>query len=158
MDKLLVSACLCGIRCRYDGSDSAVEGIVKLYRDGKAIPFCPEEAGGLPTPRPACEIVCGRVLDENGVDKTEAFQKGGRMMLDLAKKHGIKKAVLKESSPSCGVNFIYDGSFSGKKIKSRGIAAALLEENGVETVSEKDFDREEANRSNPAGGSSREED
>jgi uncharacterized protein YbbK (DUF523 family) len=139
MDKLIASACLCGKRCRYDGSDSAVEEIVKLYEAGRVIPFCPEEEGGLPTPRPPCEIVSGRVRDINGVDRTEAFEKGAHMMLKLAEDHGIKKAVLKENSPSCGVNFIYDGSFSGKKIDGRGIAAALLEESGIEIMSEDDF-------------------
>ncbi|MGI5898353.1 MAG: DUF523 domain-containing protein [Christensenellales bacterium] len=146
MDKLIVSACLCGVKCRYDGSDNAVPGLVRLWKEGRAIAFCPEEGGGLPTPRPPCEIIGGNVIDKNGEDKTSAFEKGGRMMLKLAEEHGAKKAVLKESSPSCGVNFIYDGSFSGKKIEGRGIAAALLHENGIEIISEKEFMEEKLNR------------
>lgn len=139
----LVSACLAGIRCRYDGKSSQVEEIVRLVESGEAITFCPEVLGGLPTPRMRCEIreTGGnrRVISEDDTDCTKEFIKGGELSLELAESHGIKKAVLKSKSPSCGYGEIYDGTFSGVKIKGNGITADLFIKSGIEVFTESDF-------------------
>ena len=140
----LISACLAGVNCRYDSKNSKNELIMKLVKEGKAILVCPEELGGLPTPRPSCEIV----LDETGIkmvktksneDKTKDFLKGAEEALKLAKKHNIKTAILKAKSPSCGVSKIYDGTFSGKLIEGNGLTADLLIKNGIEVITEVDL-------------------
>ena len=116
----LVSACLAGIRCRYDGKSSPVEKIMQLVQSGEAIPFCPEVLGGLPTPRHRCEIRetddYRKVISEDGTDCTKEFIKGAELSLELAELHGIRRALLKSKSPSCGCGEIYDGTFSGAKI------------------------------------------
>ncbi|MDC7223334.1 MAG: DUF523 domain-containing protein [Spirochaetales bacterium] len=142
MSKLiLVSACLAGISCRYDGGETLDEEIVRLVREGKAVPLCPEVLGGLPTPRVPCEITGekdGRfvVVDREGVDRSEAFEKGARIALDFCRSAGIERAVLKSGSPSCGCRSVYDGTFSGRKIPGRGVTADLLMRHGIDVVSE----------------------
>ena len=133
-----VSACLCGFNCRYDGNTKPVPKIKQLYDDGKAILVCPEVMGGLEIPRAASEIMGDKVIDKNGRDNTEAFNTGAQKTLELCKKHGVKKAILKQNSPSCGSRHIYDGTFSGTLIEGMGIAAKLLIENGIEVIGEKD--------------------
>ncbi len=129
---LLVSACLAGFRCRYDGKINADEWIVELVLTGKAIPVCPEQMGGLPCPRNACErTASGRVVDREGNDRTEAFEKGARETLRIAKLYGCTHAVLKARSPSCGKGLIHDGSFSGALVQGSGVTAELLEQNGI---------------------------
>jgi uncharacterized protein YbbK (DUF523 family) len=140
----LISACLAGINCRYDGKNSENELIMKLVKEEKAILVCPEELGGLPTPRPSCEIVADRdgikkVKTKSSEDKTKEFLKGAEEALKLAKEHNIKTAILKAKSPSCGVNKIYDGSFSGKLIEGNGLTADLLIKNGIEVITEVDL-------------------
>lgn len=139
---ILVSACLAGIPCRYDGSTLPDPEIQGLVARGIAIPICPEAAGGLPTPRPPAEISGGdgqdvlegraRVVRQDGTDVTEAFLKGALSALSLAQKLGVKKAILKAHSPSCGVNFIYDGSFTGTLKEGMGVTAAILRREGIE--------------------------
>ena len=110
---LVVSACLCGIAVRYDGSCRTVEQLRTLWRRGEALAVCPECMGGLPVPRqPAERIGDGRVSSCTGADCTAAFENGARQVLALCRQYGIKAAVLKEGSPSCGTREIYDGSFS----------------------------------------------
>ena len=135
--RFLVSACLCGFACRYDGNSNALPALVKLYADGLALPVCPEEAGGLPTPRVPCERRGERIISREGVDMTEAFAAGAAHALALAQKHGLHTAILKESSPSCGTTAIYDGSFSGIKIPGMGLTANLLQNNGLRVYNEK---------------------
>ncbi|MGL4772149.1 MAG: DUF523 domain-containing protein [Clostridium sp.] len=144
----LISACLCGINCRYNGYSSEKEELIELVRSGQGILVCPEQLGGMATPRVPCEIVGdykellkgkGQIINSMGENKTKEFIKGAEEVLNLAKRLGVKKAILKESSPSCGCNFIYDGSFSGKKIKGMGITAYLLKENGVKVVSDESY-------------------
>ena len=112
----LVSACLCGVNCKYNGGNNENEVITNLLREGKAILVCPEQLGGLPTPRLPSEIVQSngetRVISSSGEDVTQEFLKGARETLEIAKKMGIKKAILKARSPSCGCAEIYDGTIT----------------------------------------------
>jgi uncharacterized protein YbbK (DUF523 family) len=149
MDGYLVSACLLGICTRYDGGYCPVPRLIELAARGLAVPICPEMAGGLPVPRPPAEIVGGdgqavldgqaRVLTIEGEDVTEAFLSGARQALETAKRLGIRQAVLKDESPSCGCRRIYDGTFSGHKVSGQGVTAALLQRNGITVLSEEDL-------------------
>lgn len=140
----IVSSCLAGINCRYNGKSYENEYIVNLVNKGKAIPLCPEVLGGLSTPRPPSEIIIDengkkKVVTNEGIDITKEFLLGGEKFLKVAKALGINKAILKSKSPSCGHNCIYDGSFSGNLIKGNGITCDLLLENGIKVYSENDF-------------------
>lgn len=137
--KILVSACLAGIPCRYDGKSTPVPKIVRLVEEGLAVPFCPECAGGLETPRTPAEISGGRVLTRDGRDVTEAFEAGAVLAAAAAKEHGIVTAVLKSKSPSCGSGEIYDGSFTGRLVPGEGVTARALREAGINVITEKDF-------------------
>lgn len=142
----LISACLCGVNCKYNGLNNYNEICDKLLASGKAILVCPEQLGGLPTPRIPSEIIGessnilnynnGSVIDKNGNDVTPQFIKGAKETLQIAKKLNIKKAILKDGSPSCGVNYIYDGNFNGTKIKGMGLTAQLLKESSIDIISE----------------------
>ena len=132
-----VSACLCGFPCRYDGKSKPDERIKALYEEGRALPVCPEKLGGLTTPRTPCEIINGRVISSDGEDRTNEYLLGSQKVLELCKKHGIKKAILKQNSPSCGSTHIYDGTISGTLIEGEGCLAALLRKNGIEVTGEK---------------------
>lgn len=138
-EKILVSACLAGYPCRYDGKSKPVPEIVRLVEEGKAIPFCPEVEGGLPTPRVPAEIRGERVVTRDGRDVTDAYRKGAAKALDLMEKEGLSQAVLKAKSPSCGVGEIYDGSFSGKTIPGDGVTASLLKAAGRRVLTEDTF-------------------
>ncbi|MDV7339845.1 DUF523 domain-containing protein [Terasakiella sp. A23] len=144
MEKILVSACLMGEKVRYDAGDCLIDDpvIQKWQAEGRLVPLCPEMAGGLPAPRPPAErdLKTGRILDKDGNDFTEPFEKGAEIALALVQEHQIKYALLKERSPSCGVNIIYDGSFTSVKIPGSGLTASLLKENGLLVFSEFDLD------------------
>ena len=145
---ILVSACLMGCHCRYDGKDNLHPKIAKLIKEGKAIPVCPEQLGGLPTPRPPAEIVGGdgkdviqgkaRVMDVNGKDVTREFIRGALQTLQIARIAGVKEAILKQRSPSCGSLEIYNGSFSKTMRRGVGVTAALLSQNGINVWDEED--------------------
>jgi len=140
---VLISACLLGQRVRYDARDAAVHDdvLARWEREGRIVAICPEVAGGLPVPRPPCEIQGGGgidvlegrafVRDPAGNDATAAFRAGAERALELAQRHGIRVAVLKERSPSCGHAEIYDGTFGGRRIAGEGVTAALLRRNGI---------------------------
>ena len=137
---ILVSACLLGEPCRYDGKAMPCEAVIALAERRTLIPVCPEVLGGLPTPRTPSEVQSdGRVLDAKGIDRTAAFEAGAREALRIAQEHGCAQAILKENSPSCGVHRVYDGSFSGKRIPGAGKTAALLAASGIETVSDEEI-------------------
>lgn len=136
--KCLVSACLCGIACRYDGTAATVPFLAELHAKGLALAVCPELLGGLSAPRPPCEIRNGRVVTPAGTDLTGQFRLGAEKTLALARLHGISLAVLKERSPSCGSGVIYDGSFEGRRIPGQGITCALLRAHGIRVVNEDD--------------------
>ena len=141
--KYLISACLCGIRCRYDGGSFDFPTLRRLVDEGIAVPFCAECAGGLPTPRIPCEIVTApdgtrAVINACGEDQTEAFENGAQQALEMCKAKGLYGAILKNGSPSCGVTRIYDGTHTGHCIAGRGITAALLADNGITLYTEED--------------------
>ena len=140
--KILVSACLLGTPCRYDGKSKPVPGLEKLREAGHILaPVCPEVLGGLPTPRPPAELQPdGRVVNRAGEDVTAAYLEGGRRALALAREEDCTLAVLKAKSPSCGCHEIYDGSFTGTLIPGQGVAARLLEESGIRVVDETELD------------------
>ena len=136
---ILVSACLLGENCKYNGGNND-DLYVKLYLQGKEyIAYCPEIAGGLDSPRPPCEICQGRVLNTEGDDLTDEFIDGAEQALELCNENGVDLAILKEGSPSCGVNWIYDGSFDHVRIPGKGITARLLYNNGIKCLSEEDI-------------------
>lgn len=143
----IVSACLAGVNCRYNGSNTGHEEIKRLVEEGKAIPLCPEVMAGLPTPRKCSEMVTidgeGRVLTEDGEDITVAFQEGARKTWEIARLLDVTKAILQTRSPSCGYGRIYDGTFTGQLVKGKGITASLLEEKGIRIYTEDNFQEEE---------------
>lgn len=146
---ILVSACLLGQNVKYNGGNNACELLQVYEGQGHFVPICPEGFAALPIPRPPMEIQQGtgedllagrvRVLDRTGRDMTESLRLGAQKALALAQKYHAKTAILKESSPSCGVHRIYDGSFAGRKIPGSGAAAALLREHGLTLYSEKEL-------------------
>lgn len=134
--KILVSACLLGAHCRYDGGDNAREQVMRLAKAHTLIPACAEQLGGLPTPRFPVEWREGRAVNDHGEDCTDCFQKGAREVLHLAQVTGCELAILKAKSPSCGNRQIYDGSFSRTLIDGQGETAWLLEKNGIPVINE----------------------
>lgn len=165
----IVSACLCGVNCKYSGKNNINEKCLKLLKEGRAILVCPEQLGGLQTPREPVELKGtaediienkrGMAVTNNGKDCSEAFVRGAYETLNIAKEAGITRAILKEGSPSCGCNLVYDGTFSNNKIPGKGITAYLLEKEGLTVFSEEDiqdndnklvyldkFDREKAKK------------
>ncbi|MEW6214423.1 MAG: DUF523 domain-containing protein [Nitrospirota bacterium] len=128
----LVSACLAGFNTRYNGTNSEDRRIVELVSSGKAIPVCPEQLGGLPTPRPPVQFMegdQGAVVDENGTDYTENLIRGAEEVLRIVDMFRIKKAIFKDGSPSCGVTYVW---VSGEKRAGKGVTTGLLEKNGIE--------------------------
>ncbi|MFB2686930.1 DUF523 domain-containing protein [Shewanella mangrovisoli] len=138
MEKILISSCLLGQAVRYDGGHNLLqdEWMQRWQREGRIVAFCPECAGGLPTPRPAAERVGEEVLTAQGEDVTAAFQLGAQKALVLAQEQGIKIAILKARSPSCGNQHIYDGTFSKRLIAGQGMTAELLQAAGVSVFNE----------------------
>ena len=127
---IMVSACLLGHRCKYNGGDNYCEEARALTDSHNVIPVCPESAGGLPTPRPPCEIVDGEVMGRDGVSRDREFRAGAAQCLELAREKNIDLAVLQSRSPSCGVKSIYDGTFSGRLIEGMGVFAEMLKDSG----------------------------
>lgn len=140
-EKILVSGCLFGRNTKYNGKNNYVENIERLREKYDVVLTCPEVSGGLTIPRNPSEIRNNRVISNQGIDVTDNFQKGARIALELVKRHHIKKALLKESSPSCGSHYIYDGTFQNKKVNGTGITARLLMDNGVTVFNELEIDK-----------------
>lgn len=132
--KIIVSACMAGINCKYDGLNNKSHKIMKLLDDDKIVLICPEELGGMSTPRIASEIVNDKVLSKNGVDVTNEFNKGAIEALKIAKSVNADTAILQQRSPSCGSMQIYDGSFTDKLVVGKGITTRLFEENGIKVL------------------------
>jgi uncharacterized protein YbbK (DUF523 family) len=129
--RYLISACLCGYHCRYDGGSFDYPALRQLADDGLALPFCPECAGGLPTPRTPCEIVCDAngvrtVISRAGIDCTAEYCLGAEKALALCREHSLVGAILKDGSPSCGVTRIYDGTHTGRCIAGQGDSLIAL--------------------------------
>lgn len=129
--KILVSACLAGSLCRYDCGSCDDDEVKELVVKGLAIPVCPEELGGLPTPRPPAEIRGEKVETIDGEDVTEAYNSGAEAVRKLIQDYEITEAILKSKSPMCGVGQIYDGSFSGKLTNGDGILTRTLKQLGI---------------------------
>ena len=127
---LLISACLLGCPCRYDGQRKPIPGLEALWERYHPIPVCPEQLGGLPTPRVPAERVGDLVLTRDGRDVTQAYRRGAEEALRLARLLNCTKALLKEKSPSCGCGRIYDGTFTGTLTDGSGITAELLQKHG----------------------------
>jgi uncharacterized protein YbbK (DUF523 family) len=146
---ILVSACLVGINCKYDGNNNKNEEVIEYLKDKQFIIICPEQLGGMSTPREPSEIVRldgeavikgqTNVISNKRLDVTRKFKKGAQESLKIAQIYNCKEAILKEGSPSCGSNYIYNGTFSGKKIDGVGVTTALLRNNGIKVMSEKEL-------------------
>ncbi|CBA32569.1 DUF523 domain-containing protein [Cronobacter turicensis] len=144
INKILVSACLMGFKVRYDGSEKAqmIDQLRRWQKEQRLVIHCPELAAGLPTPRPPAEIVSGdnktqdRIIEITGKDVTEHYQLGAWLALRTAQDTGCTAALLTDGSPTCGSQFIYDGSFSGRRKSGMGVAASLLSAHGIAVFSE----------------------
>lgn len=133
---VLISACLLGSTCRYDGESRPIEEAISLKKKVHLIPFCPEIYGGLPTPRTPCEIQGEKVIASDGTDCTEQYMRGAQEALRLSTLFDCRFALLKEKSPSCGSGSIYDGTFSRTLKSGDGITAALLKQKGIKVFNE----------------------
>lgn len=139
MEIILVSACLLGYNCKYNGKNNKNNKVLEYIKDKYVIPICPEVFGGLSTPRIPSEIKGDKVINKQGIDVTKYFIEGANKTLDIAKILNIKKAILKQKSPSCGYGKIYNGEFNGTIINDDGITSKLLKENNIEIITEEDL-------------------
>lgn len=137
--KIIVSACLLGENCKYDSGNNRNESLLEMLTGHEVIPVCPEVAGGLPVPRVPVEIVNGRAINRNGEDVDETFRKGAEKTIETAEKEKPDLIILQSRSPSCGVNEIYDGTFSGKKIPGHGIFAGMAISAGYQVIDVEDL-------------------
>ena len=137
--RILVSACLLGIACRYDGRSKPYPDVVKLMKHHQLVPVCPEQLGGLPTPRTPSERRGERVVTADGADVTEQYRRGAEEALRLCRLLGCEAAVLKERSPSCGKERVYDGTFSHTLTDGWGVTAELLHQNGIPVYGESEI-------------------
>lgn len=140
---IAVSACLCGVNCKYNGGNNFNESIYELFKEGKAVLICPEQLGGLETPRSPAEIIKGEegivmVVNKEGIDVTKEFKRGAKSALEIVKEKGCDIAILKAKSPSCGLGKVYDGTFTGKIVEGNGVTAQLFLENGIKVLNEAD--------------------
>jgi len=134
----ICSSCLLGINCAWNGSNKLNQKVVELSKKEILIPVCPEQLGGLPTPREPSEQKGEKVVSKSGKDVTKNFKKGAEEVLKIAKLFNIKEAILKQKSPSCGSGLIYDGTFSGIITRGDGVTASLLKNNNIRVISEED--------------------
>ena len=140
MEKILISACLVGDKTKYDGKSNYNPKIKDLLEKYELVPFCPEVEGGLRTPRNPSERVKDRVKMNNGKDVTKNFVTGAELAVNICLYLGIKVAILKENSPSCGTHKIYDGTFSNKLVDGMGVTAEVLKRKGIKVISEDEID------------------
>lgn len=133
---IVVSACLAGVKCRWDGTAAPCRKVIELVEQGKAVPVCPEQLAGLPTPRPPRERAGSRVITKDGKDVTAEFVTGAEKAFEIAKGASCREAILKSKSPACGSGKIYDGTFSGKLTKGDGVFTELLKRNGIKVSTE----------------------
>ena len=135
---ILVSSCLCGVNCKYNGGNNEDKRVAKLMDTHTVICVCPEVLGGLSTPRTPAEIVGDRVLTKDGEDVTEAFYKGAEKALEAAEKYNVDMAILKANSPSCGCGKVYDGTFSKTLVEGDGVFVRMLKEKNIKVYNEND--------------------
>ena len=141
MKPILVSACLLGAACKYSGGDNLCPQVASLAAIHPLVPICPEQLGGLPTPRTPAERLEDRVIARDGRDVTEAYVRGAQEALKLARLFGCGTAILKARSPSCGAQGIYDGTFTGTVIPGMGVAAQLLRDAGLRVLTEEELEQ-----------------
>ena len=139
-NKILVSSCLLGINSRYDGKNSLNEKVLSLKKTYELIPICPEQMGGLTTPRSPSEIIKDRVINKDGIDVTKNYLDGSKAALSIALENDCKYAILKSKSPACGKGVIYDGSFTNELIQGNGTLVSVLLKNNIEVYSEDEID------------------
>ena len=139
-ERILISACLVGDNCRYDGKNNLSPKIAALLEKYELVPFCPECEGGLKTPRTPSERQGEKVVTKDGRNVTKQYERGAELAWNICFYLKIKVAILKENSPSCGVHKIHDGSFSGKLIEGVGTTTELLKEKGINVISEDEID------------------
>lgn len=139
--KILVSACLLGEKCKYNGESNKNDDVIRLSEKHALIPVCPEKLAGLSIPREPCEIIDKNVFNKIGEDVTEEFYDGAEKTLYVAEESGCQVAVMKERSPSCGFGKIYDGTFSGRLIDGNGITSDLLYKNGITVIGETQLEK-----------------
>lgn len=132
--KILVSACLLGENCKYNGGNNYNKKVLEFVKEHEIISVCPEVLGGLPIPRKPAEIVEGRVMTCDGVSVDKKFRDGAKKALDIALEKQVELAILQSRSPSCGVRNIYDGTFSKKIINGQGVFAKMLMDNGIRVL------------------------
>ena len=137
--KYLISACLCGMPCRYDGSSCLVEAIALLVKNGQGVPFCPEQAGGLSTPRAPAEKRGDKVIDNFSQDVTGQHLQGAQKALEFMLAHRLKIAILKDFSPSCGTSMVYDGTFSNTLVCGEGITTHYLRQHGIRVYNTEEY-------------------
>ena len=135
----IVSACLAGVNCRYKGDSKPNEKVIEMVNKGEAIPVCPEQLGGLPTPRIPAEQQEDKVIRTDCIDVTQEFNQGAEETLRIAKMVNAKEAILKATSPSCGCGKVYDGSFKGNLVEGDGVTTKLLKKNGIKVITEEDL-------------------
>ena len=138
---ILVSACLLGVRCRYDGASKPNEAVLRLMEEHTLIPICPEQLGGLATPRPPAERQGDAVSTRSGTDVTARYRRGAEEALRLCRLYGCEAAVLKERSPSCGAGAVYDGTFSGVLTTGDGVTAELLTAHAIPVYGESQLEK-----------------
>ena len=136
---ILVSACLLGTPCRYDGASKPCPSVLALQETYELLPVCPEVMGGLPTPRTPSEIIGSRVVMKSGRDVTEHYRRGAEEALRIARENNCTLAILKEKSPSCGSGLIHNGKFDGGLVEGDGITTALLKKNGIRVLGESEI-------------------
>ena len=141
MEKILISACLIGDKVKYDGKSNYNPLIKELLEYYELVPMCPEMEGGLTSPRDPCELVNGKVLTQKGRDCTHQYLEGAEKVYNVCLYLGIRTAILKDKSPSCGSTTIYDGSFSHREIKSLGVTAKLLKEKGIRIIPDTEIEK-----------------
>lgn len=139
MKKIIVSACLLGENCKYNGGNNLNQDLLNFLKDYEVYPICPECFGGLSTPRVPAEIIGDKVINKEGLDVTNNYLDGAIKALSIAKKENISIAILKAKSPSCGVDKIYDGTFSNTLISGDGITARLFKENHIAVYTEENY-------------------
>lgn len=137
--KIAVSSCLLGDNCKYNGGNNYSEKVIKFVEEHEVIPVCPEVLGGLPIPRESAEIVNGVVSLKDGSSVDKKFRDGAEKAIRIVKENNADLVILQSRSPSCGVNTIYDGSFSGKLIPGQGVFSELLKKNGIKVIDVEDL-------------------
>lgn len=136
--KVMVSACLMGKNCKYNGKNNYSNKVADFVKDKEVVLICPEQLGGLPTPRVPAEIVNGRVINADGEDVNKEFTEGAKKAFDIALSKKVDMAILQSRSPSCGSKQVYDGTFSGQLIEGKGIFADMLIKNGIKVIDAED--------------------